>query len=308
LSRAGEELPVAPVPAASDVSARPDAGVPAFEAPMEIHYRVPWRSSGSLPGAHASRVVGPGVDFQGHATLLRTSDPRRFDVLATLRDPQRRLQLKVYRQQSSIPVSVLLDVSASMPAAAGGNLGLVADFVASLSFSAARAGDSFGLIACDETVRMDLTLAHTRRRAAGFALAQRLRDLRPTGRGAAGLLEGTHHLPRQRGLVFLMSDFHYPIARLDDLLGALGHHDVVPMPVWSEAERRLPSFGLVRLRDAETDGERLLFLRPGLVRRVREQVEARREELLATFRRHGRRPLILGDRFNAEAVTRYFHG
>jgi uncharacterized protein (DUF58 family) len=278
------------------------------QMPQEFHYRVPWRSSGSLPGAHASRRTGPGVEFHEHVSLLQTSDPRRFDVLATMRDPQRSLRLKVYRQLGSIPITALIDVSASMPAAAGGSLDLVADFVASLGFSAARTGDSFGVVACDEQVRRDLLLLQTRRRGAGILHAQRLRRFTPDGNGAAGLLSGVHYLPRHRGLVFLVSDFHFPVRHLERLLDALGHHDVVPVPIWSEAERVLPPFGLLRLRDAETGGERLLFMRPGLARRVREEVEAHRAEALSVFRRHGRRPLMLGATFRAQTVSRYFHG
>jgi uncharacterized protein (DUF58 family) len=276
--------------------------------PEEFHYRISWRAAGTMPGAHASRSTGPGVDFHGHASLLHTTDPRRFDVLATIRDPQRNLRLRVYRQLGSVPVTVLLDVSASMLAASGGSLALVADFVASLGFSAARTGDSFGVIACDEGVRRDLLLPHTRRRGAGIVHARRLRGLVPEGRAATGLLDGVNYLPRQRGLVFLVSDFHLPADQLNRLLGALGAHDVVPVPIWHEGERTLPRFGLLRLRDAETGVERLLFMRPGLAARVRATVQGHRDEVLAICRRHGRRPLMLGGEFSAQTVSRYFHG
>ncbi len=291
------------------MSAREDAIATAADAPPEeFHYRVSWRSSGALPGAHASRRIGPGVDFYGHVSLLETTDPRRFDILASLRDAQRSLRLRVYRQLGSIPVTALLDVSASMPAAAGGTLALMADFVAALGFSAARTGDSFGVIAADGAVRMELLLPQTRRRGAGILHARRLRTLSPDGHSARGLLDAVNYLPRQRGLVFLLSDFHFPLTDLERLLRALGAHDVVPVPVWSEAERMLPPFGLVRLRDAESSHERLLFMRPRLAARIREEVDGHRAAVGETFRRHGRRPLLLGQPFAAADVSRYFHG
>ncbi|MEO0424593.1 MAG: VWA domain-containing protein [Pseudomonadota bacterium] len=274
----------------------------------EFHYRIGWRSGSPLPGAHASRRLGPGVDFYGHVSLLETTDPRRFDVLATQRDPQRSLRLRAYRQLGSIPVTALLDVSASMPAAAGGTLDLMADFVAALGFSAVRTGDSFGVISADTQVRRELCLPTTRRRGAGLAHAQRLRSFQPDGNGARGLLAATHYLPRQRGLLFFLSDFHFPLADLERLMAALGGHDVVPVPIWSEAERQLPNFGLVRLRDAESGHERLLVMRPSLRKRIERQVDEHRSEVLRTLSRHGRRPLMLGTRFDAETVSRYFYG
>ncbi len=287
----------------------PRQAAPAATLPAaEFHYRIAWRSGGPLPGAHASRRLGPGVDFYGHVSLLETTDPRRFDVLATQRDPQRALRLRAYRQLGSIPVTALLDVSASMPAAAGGTLDLMADFVASLGFSAVRTGDSFGVISADTQVRSELWLPHTRRRGAGLSHAQRLREFRPDGTGARGLLEAARYLPRQRGLIFLLSDFHFPLPDLERLLAALGGHDVVPVPIWSEAERKLPGFGLVRLRDAESGHQRLLFMRPSLRARIEAQVDEHRHEVMSALSRHGRRPLMLASPFDPEMVSRYFYG
>lgn len=274
----------------------------------ELHYRIRWRASSPTPGAHASRHVGPGADFYGHVSLMQTSDPRRFDVLATQRDPQRSLRLRVYRQLGSVPVTVLMDVSASMPAAAGGSLDLLADFVDALAFAVVRTGDRFGFIAADTAVREELLLPHTRRRGAGVALAAALRKFAPSGTGASGLLEALSWVPRQAGLVFVVSDFHFPTDDLQQLLVALQRHQVVPVPVWSPRERELPRFGLIQLRDAEGGGERLLIMRPGLRSRVRAEVDRHRAEVGAVFTRLGCRPLSLGERFDPQTVTEYFHG
>lgn len=274
----------------------------------EVHYRITWRAGSSFPGAHPSRHTGPGVDFYGHVSLLQTSDPRRFDVLATQRDPQRSLRLRVYRQRGSIPVTVLLDVSASVPAAAGGSLDLPADFVAALGHAAARAGDTFAVVAADERVRRELLLPATRRRGAGPAHAEVLRRFHATGTGARALLDAVAYMPRNRGLVFVLSDFHFPLDHVRRLLITLQQHQVVPVPIWSPRERELPRFGLVQLADAEGEGERLLLMRPGLRARVRARIDAHREQVLGVCARAGCRPLMLGEDFDAQAVTRYFYG
>ena len=130
----------------------------------------------------------------------------------------------------------------------------------------------------------------------------------PTGASARGLLEAVTYVPRERGLVFVISDFHFPLQNAEKLFVALQRHEVVPMPVWSARERELPAFGLVQLRDAEGAGERLLFMRPGLRARVRRSIDAHREDVRALCARFGRRPLELGERFDPQMVTRYFYG
>ena len=64
---------------------------------FELHYKVPWRASGSYPGHHPSQQKGGGLQFRHHVPLLDAPDPRRFDVRASLRDPFEQVQVRVCR-------------------------------------------------------------------------------------------------------------------------------------------------------------------------------------------------------------------
>lgn len=276
---------------------------------QEFHYRISWRASGHRPGHHLSRQEGGGFEFKGHAPLLAAPNPRRLDIHTSLRDPFEQWVVRVYNQESSIPVYLLADLSASMGfAGASRKLDLLADFTASLGYSAYRTGDPFGFVGCDSAVRADFLLAPTHAKGTGMEMSRRLRGFAPTGTAASGLVGTAEYLGRQRALVFLASDFHFPVALLEDVLASLARHDVVPVVMWDTAEfERLPEFGIGVVRDSESGRRRTVLLRAVLRNRIAEQYAARRYELERMFALHGRKPLLMIDRFSADAMTGYFY-
>lgn len=275
----------------------------------EVHYRIGSAALGHFPGAHRSRRGDSGFEFRGHASLLDAPDPRRLDLHASLRDPFGQWAVRIYSQRKSIPVAVVADVSASMGfAGAQHKLGVVADFVDSLAWSAWRTGDSFGFVACDERVHEDLLLPQSRARAAAGELTQALRRLVPTGRSARGLQEAHRHLPQRRSLVFLLSDFHFALDEVAAVLASLAQHDLVPVVLWDRQEFSLSvTRGLAQVLDPESGRQRLVWWRPALRERWRVQQAQRREALLQVFRTQRLSPLFIEGGFDADAVTRHFH-
>ena len=274
-----------------------------------FHYKLPTRARGAEPGAHPGTQRGGGMEFQGHASLLTAPDPRRFDVAASLRDPFNQVMVRVFTQRSAVPVRVLADVSASMDFTGRcRKIDLLADFTESLALSACRVGDPLAFTGCDSSIRADLLLPLTRSRSAGTLLAARLRELTPSGRNALGLLAAVEQTPPSRSLVFLVSDFHFPLSMLVKLLSGLALHEVVPVVLRDSAEGRAPGYGIARIFDPETGSERTLLLRPSLARRLKKSVAARDEALRCCCARFGRKPLFIEDRFEADAVTRHFYG
>ena len=249
------------------------------------------------------------MEFRGYAGLLAAPDPRRFDAAASLRDPFNQVMVRVYTQRATVPIRVLADVSASM--AFSGRcrkMDLLAEFMESLALSAYRSGDPIAFTGCDSAICGELVLPLTRSRAAGALIATKLRSFEPSGRSAQGLFAAVERMPLSRSLVFLISDFHFPTAMLKKLLGDLALHTVVPVVLWDSAEAVAPRYGIARIFDPETGRERMLLLRPALARRLQKSVAARARALTECCARFGLTPLIIRDRFEAEAVTRYFYG
>ena len=257
---------------------------------------------------HRGTESGDGLEALRHGTLLDGRDPRRLDLLASLRDPLRRLLVRRYRQRASIRVYVLADLSASLGfRGRGDRIGILADLVSALGYSAGRAGDAFAFIGCDERVRDEFVLPPTRATGAWIDLAARLEAFTPRGRGSEGLLEALPMIGGRRSLVFLASDFHFPLDLLNALLFGLARHQVVPVVLADSGEREPASgFGLARMVDAETGQERMLLIRPALRRRLQAEAERRREALSDCFAAHGAVPIELADRFDADRVNDYF--
>jgi len=275
----------------------------------EIHYRIGSAALGHFPGHHRSRRGESGFEFRGHASLLDAPDPRRLDLHASLRDPFGQWSVRVYSQRKSIPVTVVADLSASMGfEGAQHKLGVVADFVDSLAWSAWRTGDSFGFVACDEQVRGDLLLPQSRSRAVAGELTQTLRSMQPAGRSAQGLHVAHRYLSPRRSLVFLLSDFHFAMDEVSAVLASLAHHDLVPVVLWDPQEFSLSAArGLAQVLDPETGRQRLVWWRPALREQWHEQLAQRREALLQVFRTQRLSPLFVEGAFDADAVTRHFH-
>jgi uncharacterized protein (DUF58 family) len=274
----------------------------------EFHYRLPKRVSGWRPGSHPGSSLGGGQEFVSHARLFDRPDPRRLDLRASVRDLRQEWLVRVNRQRASIAVHVIADVSASMHFGSHRpKLEVAADFVEALSTSAYRSGDSLGLFAFDRNERLDLYVPALVSRGMGGVMASTLRRCK----GGAGTIEGleqvVQHLAGREGLVFIVSDFHWPLERLGAVLELLAHAYVVPIVLWDPAETEPPAAdALAFVRDAESGAGRTLWLRPRLRAEWAETVRRREAELDAIFTAQHIRPFRVSGEFDSEAMSRYF--
>jgi hypothetical protein len=287
----------------------PDDSLSPTPPVRELHYRTGSPALGHFPGHHRSPRGHSGLEFRAHVGLIDAPDARRLDLHASLRDPFGQWRVRVHKERMAIPVAMVADVSASMGfVGARERLAVLADFVESLAASAWRTGDSFGFVGCDAAVRNDLLLPATRARGAVGALAHTLRTLHPEGRSAQGLCAANRHLGRRRALVFLVSDFHFPLADLDAVVASLAHHDLVPVVLWDAREFELTAgHGIAHVVDPETGRRQWVWWRPALRERWRAAQQQRREALLQRFRAHRLAPLFIEGGFDPDAVTRHFH-
>jgi hypothetical protein len=292
-----------------------------MDAPQEFHYRLPGRVSGQRPGSHPGSSIGAGQEFVSHVSLYDRPDPRRLDLRASLRGLKEEWLVRVNRQRAGASVRAIVDVSASMMfGSQRPKLHVVADFIEALGMSAFRVGDAVGLMAFDEAERPDLFIPARVSRGMGSMMGTALREAcdasgqyvagrqaRPHNRVADGLEDAASRLAGQQGLVFLVSDFHWPLERLDIALDLMAHAGVVPVIVWDPAETEPPTRdALASLRDAETGARRTLWLRPRLRKEWRRSVEERRAQIDTFFAAHAIRPFFIEGAFDADALSRYF--
>jgi len=272
----------------------------------EFRYRSPHRVPGQRTGTHAGSGLGAGLEFVTHLSLYARPDPRRLDLRASLASLQSEWLVRVNRQRAAMTVRLLVDVSASMRFGAPSKLEVVAEFVRSLGHSAFRVGDAVGMVAFDRAERPELRIGAWRHRGMGEMLATLLLESTGGAGGIEGLREAAMLLAGRSGIVFLVSDFHWPLAGLDDVLDMLTPAFVVPIVVWDPTEVEPPGRnGLATLSDAESGRGRSFWMRPALRTRWHEAVAARRTALDHLFAAHALRPFYLQGAFDAQALSNH---
>jgi len=277
----------------------------------DIYYRVDWRAGfGLLPGAHPGTLTGSGGDFTRHVPLYEEPEPRRLDVRASLSDPWRRFLVRSTRQKATVPVYVLADLSASMGYQGYyRKLDALADLTASLAWSAQRAGDPFGFIGCNQSVHRQTLLPLTRAARTGIEIAKQLRAIDVGSAGGPAFVEGANLVSGKRSLVFLVSDFYFPLDLLADALKALSRHRVVPVMLSDTAAQTPPAkVGLSWLRDVESKRSRLVVLRARSGESFSHQFSKHLDGVRALTEAAGYPLLGLDHGFEARRLNRYFQG
>jgi uncharacterized protein (DUF58 family) len=275
----------------------------------EFSYHISWRSRGRQSGSHASTQRGMGMEFRGHTTLLSYPDPRRIDIRQTIRDPLDQVHVRMFNQKSATPVFVIADLSGSMSfGSTQSKIAIISQIAHSIAMSATHNSDPFGFIGFDDIVREDWFCTQSFRAHQALELTSALKNFKPDQVGSAGLKDVNRFLPRERSLIFLISDFHMPLIELEESLSLLMQHHVVPVVLWDSSEyKQLPEFGITSLTDCETGEKRTLFLRKEMRANIVASFEERRSNIEALFMSFDMAPFFVEGGFDADALTEYFH-
>jgi uncharacterized protein (DUF58 family) len=278
--------------------------------PVDLPYRLPWRSPGVRAGAHRSRHEGSGGFFRDFAPLMQRPDPRRIDLRVSVRDPFEGLFVRRFEQKTAIWVYALIDVSASMGFRGNADkMQLALALCAAIAASARRAGDSFGLVGCSHRIAPDLHFPATRTRAGEAEMLGRLASHEPRGAGTQGFLDAAALIAGRRKLVFVISDFLMPPERIAAIFAALSRHDIVPILLTDTLEvERLPRWALLSLADLELGRRRLVVMRPRLREAWIRRKEARRAELNSIAAQFGRAPFEVRDHIDWDRLGAYLMG
>lgn len=287
----------------------------AFE-PRQFFYDIHWRSRSYHAGATLTTHHGNGSDFAGFATLLACPDPKRIDIRASVRTLPRQWLVRTYLERAAVKVYAIVDVSSSMFFRGEASMRQqVTEFVSSLAWSANRQGDAFGMRVADDDEQLAWQVLPSFQPGTAQAVAQQITRFwqqaetsgHADGRSASAIPDTLMSLGSQRALVFLLSDFYWPDALLQQTLQASQHHDLVPVVLRDRAATAgLPGFGWARLRDMETGEERSWMLRRSLHQQIAHHAQQQKQSLNAQFLKAGTRtPLWLDPDWRAEEVSRH---
>ena len=261
----------------------------------------------ALAGQYHAAFKGRGMEFEEVRPYQIGDDVRTIDwnVSARLGEPH----IKLFREERELTVLLAVDLSASQSfgTATRFKRDLVAEFAATVAFSAAMNNDKIGLLSFTDQVE-----GYVPPRKGTNQVMRIVRDLlaiRTRGRGTdiGSAIAELDRVLRQRAVVFVVSDF------LDEgwersLLAARRRHDVVPVVITDPREHELPAMGLVEFTDPES-GKRAVIdtSRRRHRRRFKEAARAAAERRDLALRKMRLDPLVLetGSDF-VEPLTAYF--
>jgi uncharacterized protein (DUF58 family) len=184
---------------------------------------------------------------------------------------------------------------------------MAAEMAALFAFSAITNNDKVGLVIFSDKVELSLPPKKGTRHVLRVIREVLSFRAQQPGTHIAAALEHLNHVSKRRGVVFLISDFLDPSARLA-LKMANRRHDVIAVVLDDPREWSLPSIGLVEFQDAETAEHVVLDTSSQRVRRAFAQrtEEARRERTRMLRSVHVDTVSVRTDRSYIEALLRFF--
>lgn len=295
------------------------ASTPVARRAEALLRRLEWtvlrRLDGLLQGDYRTLMRGSGLDLADLREYQHHDDVRHIDwnVTARLQTPH----VRVFTEDREMAAWFLLDLSPSVDFGSGEQRKsqVLLDFTAVLARLIGRHGNRVGAVLYGSRGQpvVDAVLPARGGRTQVLRLMQMV--LQPPVHAhakngvtqLADLLKAAVHTVRQRGTVFVVSDF-ISEPGWEKLLGELARrHDVVAVRLLDPLELDLPDLGLIPIRDAETGEQLMVDTHDSGFRQRFARIAAQREaQLRESLGRAGVDTLELStDDDLAEAVLRF---
>ena len=205
-------------------------------------------------GEYHSAFKGKGMTFSEVREYQYGDDIRSIDwnVTARFNHPY----VKVFEEERELTVILLVDVSASKIFGTQSQLkkDLITELSAVLSFSAIQNNDKIGVILFSD--KIEKFIPPKKGKTHILRIIRELINFTPEDK-KTNIAEGLRYLTnviKKRSIVFLISDFLDENFE-DALKIANRRHDLVALKVSDKREGELPSIGLLKVKDAETEKE-----------------------------------------------------
>lgn len=221
----------------------------------QIEIKTRGLSNNIFAGEYHSAFKGRGMAFSEVREYQFGDDVRDIDwnVTARFNKPF----IKVFEEERELTVMLLVDVSGSLEFGTVKQMkkDMVTEIAATLAFSAIQNNDKIGVIFFSD--RIEKFIPPKKGRKHILCIIRELIDFQPVSR-KTNLKLGVEYLTnviKKRCTTFMISDFIDNSEFKNALTIANRKHDVVAIQVYDKRVAELPSVGLMKVRDAETDHE-----------------------------------------------------
>ena len=204
-------------------------------------------------GEYHSAFKGRGMTFSEVRDYQFGDEVRTIDwnVTARFNDPY----VKVFDEERELTVMLIIDISGSedFGTTEKTKKDLALELAAVLSFSAISNNDKVGAIFVSD--KMEKYIAPGKGKKHALIILRELIEFKPTSTGT-NISEGLkffRNTQKKRSIAFVLSDFMDSNNYMEALKVARRKHDMVALRLVDDAEKNLPSMGIVQLFNAETE-------------------------------------------------------
>ncbi|MBI1870437.1 MAG: DUF58 domain-containing protein [Chlamydiae bacterium] len=203
-------------------------------------------------GEYHSVFKGQGIEFSEVREYIPGDDIRSIDwnVTARMGHPY----VKKFMEERQLNVLLMVDLSGSQNFGSGDRLKseVAAELAALIAFSAIRNNDRVGLLIF--TDQIEKYLPPKRNKRYGMRMIREILFYKPKGKktNIAKALEYVAKVLPKRSVVFLISDY-LDTSFEKPLRITAKKHDLIALELFDQHEEKIPSIGLLRLEDRETD-------------------------------------------------------
>lgn len=245
-------------------------------------------SQNIFAGEYHTAFKGRGVVFSEVREYQPGDDVRDIDWNVTAR--QNKPFVKVYEEDRELTMLLLIDVSNSENFGATGSVkrDMMAEIAATLAFSSIANNDKVGVIFFSD--RIEKFIPPKKGKSHILLIIREIIDLKPKGQGTDidMALQFMNNAIKKRCSAFLLSDFIDNSDYYKSMSVANRKHELAAIQVFDERDAKLPSVGLLRMKDLESGEERWVDTSLPEVKKVYEKHWYRRlQKISATTTRCG---------------------
>lgn len=219
----------------------------------QIEIKTRGLSRNIFAGEYHTAFKGRGMTFSEVREYQYGDDVRSIDwnVTARFNKPF----IKVFEEERELTVILLIDVSGSLDFGTGVSLkrNIMTEIAATLAFSAIQNNDKIGVIFFSDKIEKFIPPQKGRKHI--LYIIRELIDFKPTSNKTdiSKALSYFTNVIKKRSTAFLISDFMDQNSFNDALTIANKKHDIVAVQIYDKRETEMPSVGLIKVKDAETD-------------------------------------------------------
>ncbi len=252
----------------------------------QIEIKTRGLSKNIFAGQYHSAFKGRGMAFSEVREYQYGDDIRDIDWNVTARYV--RPYVKVFEEERELTVMLLIDVSGSRDFGTVNVMKreVITEIAATLAFSAIQNNDKIGVIFFSDKIEKFIPPQKGKKHI--LYVIRELIDFQPEAKKTdIGLaLKYLTNALKKRCTAFLISDFINKGSFKDPLTIANRKHDVGAIQVYDRREAELPSGGLMKIKDAETDVEQWIDTSSAHVRKAyQEWWERRQTEMNDSFKK-----------------------